>query len=508
MNADMTTRFTTHSPVFVLFTLTAIGCLPSSQGGDVSEQERDMNQAMSVDMGSIDMPGVPKAAPGLIARDGEVYSEPVGQDVASVWVDGAHELVVKRESLEEPLVDAVTLDSQGSSWLVVTQGGDLEVFDATTHMLTESVIAPYIAEQRVKRIARIHVEGDANTLVFFILTDLGLHLWYDGALSRLDPVLEPTDMVAEGAKLWVTTPTQVMTFEHDGTALRRRLIFDDQGGDQILAARELMVLRQGRSLFTRAAGQTQWFEVVDVEAAEIAGHPGAPDVWWRSPSGEVGHLYGDYMGSAQGVMWSERVEVDVLGRLLTWDEAGALRRHDRVHRVVIPEAPETSVMLPHAVGVYVSFPGRLERLVASVGGQRAEIVMPSSASSTADVMIPAAVGAGRHTLEVSAYFDMITPPATASAPVVTELGEVTWSEHIEPIFKQSCASCHGVQNVYQLDSAQSWQTAAVPEGSTQSSFEYILSWLESGNMPPGDLPKLTPAQVELIIEWRDQGFAE
>lgn len=484
--------------VWLLLCMVCVGC--SADDADqhlITMPVADMSATLVPDM-----PGVPEADPGLIARSGEVDSSPFATGMSGLFLTGEQELV--RSSSSDEITDAVALDAQ--TWLVIAQG-KLSVLDAQSGVLSDSVIRDYVVEQQAIALARTVDEQGVATI--FIQTDAGLYVWRDEALSRLEPTLHPTDMTPDGeGNLWVATPGEVMTLSHDGEALRRRMVFADQGGDQIVALQGAMVLRQGTTLFVREQDATQWFEVVDVQAELILGHLWAPDLWWRDVQGDTGHLYGDYMGSAGGVLINDGAAVDAYGRLVTWDEdSGEAQRHDRVHRVIVEPVADV-LTLPASIGVFTSFADRIDRIEATLDGQPLDTGMPQNVAMTADVLVPVSVGGGTHRLEVKVYFVGVTPPATAVRQFDAELGEVSWSEHVDPIFKRACASCHGVQNVYQLDSAMRWQEAPVPAGSSMSSFEYIFSWLESGNMPPGDLPKLTTAEIVLLEQWRDQGFKE
>jgi hypothetical protein len=484
--------------VWLLLCMVCIGC----SAGDA---EQGLDAMPGADMGDVfvsDMPGVPEADPGLIARSGEVDSRPFATDISALFIAQDQELVWRAPSDE--ITAAVAIDAQ--SWLVIAQG-KLSVLDVQSGVLSDSVIRDYVVEQQALALARV-VDAQGSVTIF-IQTDAGLHMWRGEALSKLEPTLHPTDMTPDGeGNLWVATPGEVMTLSHDGEALRRRMVFSDQGGDQIVALQGAMVLRQGTTLFVREQDATQWFEVVGVKADLILGHLWAPDLWWRDVQGGTGHLYSDYMGSATGVLINDGAVVDAYGRLITWDEgSGVASRHDRVHRVIVEPTDEV-LTLPASIGVFTSFADRIDRIEATLDGEPLSTGMPQDVAMTADVLLPVSVGGGTHRLEVKVYFTGVMTPALAVRQLDAEPGDVSWSEHIDPIFKRACASCHGVQNVYQLDSAMRWQEAPVPAGSSMGSFEYIFSWLESGNMPPGDLPKLTTAEIALLEQWRDQGFKE
>jgi len=83
--------------------------------------------------------------------------------------------------------------------------------------------------------------------------------------------------------------------------------------------------------------------------------------------------------------------------------------------------------------------------------------------------------------------------------------EVTWEEHIEPIFVAKCVRCHdksgdlGANGDYDFTTYQS----------TASSYEDIEKFaMVQKIMPPGSKQKLTPKQIALLKKWKATGFLE
>jgi hypothetical protein len=74
----------------------------------------------------------------------------------------------------------------------------------------------------------------------------------------------------------------------------------------------------------------------------------------------------------------------------------------------------------------------------------------------------------------------------------------TWSEEILPIFDRSCATCHdGRGGARNLSMPELWIT----------DIEDIILVTDEGSMPIG-LPPLSAEEVDVIRQWRNDGFPQ
>ncbi len=99
------------------------------------------------------------------------------------------------------------------------------------------------------------------------------------------------------------------------------------------------------------------------------------------------------------------------------------------------------------------------------------------------------------TLEVVVTYEDSVTSTLQRTFSIGEVGEPTWAEDIEFIYKDHCALCHNNGTETVLADAQDWE----------DSIEAILSSVSSGAMPLGKTP-LTGAQIATIRAWRDGGF--
>ena len=140
------------------------------------------------------------------------------------------------------------------------------------------------------------------------------------------------------------------------------------------------------------------------------------------------------------------------------------------------------------IAVLPTFPELVESIALSVNGEEQDLV------DDAWVLQPGDWPQGGTIELVVTYEDSVTS-TLQRAFELGDVGEPTWAEDIEFIYKDHCALCHtnGTETV--LADAQAWQ----------DSIDTILSSVSSGAMPLGKTP-LTGAQIATIRAWRDGGF--
>lgn len=102
-----------------------------------------------------------------------------------------------------------------------------------------------------------------------------------------------------------------------------------------------------------------------------------------------------------------------------------------------------------------------------------------------------------------------TGPTPTPVPTV-DLANVSFANNVLPLFEEHCARCHGGDNPEQglrLTSqaevlAGSVNGSVVEPGDVENS--YLIDQIVTGRMPK-EGPKLTPAEIEIITAWVEQG---
>jgi mono/diheme cytochrome c family protein len=101
-------------------------------------------------------------------------------------------------------------------------------------------------------------------------------------------------------------------------------------------------------------------------------------------------------------------------------------------------------------------------------------------------------------------------PATEAPAPAAPTGQVGFSKDVLPILESRCVSCHGgdrtaeglnLKNYASLMSGSENGPVITAGDSTNS----LLAELVSNQKMPKRGPKLTPAQLQLIMDWIDQG---
>jgi len=99
---------------------------------------------------------------------------------------------------------------------------------------------------------------------------------------------------------------------------------------------------------------------------------------------------------------------------------------------------------------------------------------------------------------------VITPPP-APPPVG---GTVRYSTYIQPIMNANCLSCHGPGNLtyVSLDSYAGTVATVIPGDAVNSRlYMSIVGGLGVIQMPVEPAPKLIATQIQLIMDWINQG---
>jgi hypothetical protein len=102
------------------------------------------------------------------------------------------------------------------------------------------------------------------------------------------------------------------------------------------------------------------------------------------------------------------------------------------------------------------------------------------------------------------------PAPTATPAPTVDLANVSFQDHVLPIFEQHCTECHGgdePEEGLRLTShaevmAGSWNGLVVEPGDVENS--YLIEQVVTGRMPKRG-PKLTPEEIEIITAWVEAG---
>ncbi|MBB3057170.1 c-type cytochrome [Mucilaginibacter gotjawali] len=108
----------------------------------------------------------------------------------------------------------------------------------------------------------------------------------------------------------------------------------------------------------------------------------------------------------------------------------------------------------------------------------------------------------------SCTHDRVVPYKTSSGPIAKG-DTVCFQSDVLPLFQTYCAStgCHdgknnGEDRILNLTTYSNIMQGIVPFNTGPSRYYSVI---QDGSMPPGNSPKLTPAQTATIAKWIDQG---
>lgn len=481
-------------------------CAPAADmGGQTSPQ--DMASA-------VDMP-VEAMATGPLGQGGTLETVAVGEAV--FLATSEQQVLVARPtqtgqeletdawlvSVEEARTFLGATALSQNQWLVVSEERGLELLDAGG--LSASPLESLI---EMNRIDQVHFYQDASAASLW-LGGTNIYLWSDDALMRVDAsalqggarLFLPPAKVDDGADVWAYNERGVHALRRDLTDQSVTVTVMREGAVRSAASNHgaAWIATTSGEVF-RHAGEGAWQKLkLEVPIASIHAHPRAPDVWFVAEDGALWHLWGEVLRETPHTVTDGAVlEVDGAGRLLEVRDGG-LSRHDRRLRMELEGLTDGELIVePREITLQVTFAADLEGITATSGN----IEYPAEVSDgVARFMLdPAALGPGNHTLTVKGKWRGVSEDAVPGVEVAfrVESGELSWQTNIRPIFEASCEDCHSVQANKPFHTQALW----VQE------YENILVWVEPGNMPPGSLPKLTPAQINLIKDWAAQGYPE
>ena len=411
----------------------------------------------------------------------------VGSWEGTTWVWRTDEDATVLSLTETP----VTAAAETSDGLWVVMGGALYLDTGT--LLPVDWMADLDGT-----ITRMRGVGDA----LWIWTDEGVYVRADDTLRAVMVDGAPTaEAVAPGAKFedltifWAASGSTVFGM-------------DDATGDVLTGAElegavgSLAVDGSGRAW--AVAGDALWSELDGVWSTvplegwtplNVLGRTSNSGVWVEA---EQGWLALDAKGGARvsgDLPTGGVVDLDGWGRLVYADDAGLWRvAADRPIEVAGLEAGET-VIQPTNISLRPSSSETLETLTAEL--RRGDEVRALQVVDDSVVVDPLGLVFGAWTVSVQATHSDGAQGQTDVPVVMAASGGATWGDHIQPLYLDHCATCHGGAADTVLETREDWI----------ESIDLVLENVLSGAMPLVG-GSLEDGQIAMIQAWQAGGFAE
>lgn len=224
---------------------------------------------------------------------------------------------------------------------------------------------------------------------------------------------------------------------------------------------------------------------------------------WVHADGALYHANGEDLYRVQGaddliadLGAAAAARADELGRLLVPTSEGLYRLAEAPTLLVVGLQDGDELDGTVELTFVPTRPDDVTALSADIDGVALTVEGDASEGWTATLDASAWLDGEEHALASSAtYEDGTVVSSGAISFLSTALGDVNWKEHIEPIYDENCAVCHGGATETLLDTPELWQER----------IDDIIVNVSSGAMPLGRDP-LTELQVAIIEAWRDGGF--
>ena len=319
----------------------------------------------------------------------------------------------------------------------------------------------------------------------------GLFRFVDGAIQEMVPQDLPVGdarMTADGDDLWIGAGGEIyaVTPEHaQPTPAVSGAIAPvvDESGVWVIGERRLWWLDE--ALF--------WWPIeLPMQPTRAAAHPGATGVWlsddvdlWLLSEGSLLRYEGAPTPTAGA---RQAMIADGSGAVLIAADDGLWRV--TAERFIRVEVPQDRVTRPADVTIAPALPAQVTRVTAAVN----DVALEVRGANPWTLTLSPDLGEGPQTLRVTVEWDDGERGARETAFVAHT---VNWAEDIHPLNQTECAQCHGQGGTARpLHSAEQW-IARIGE---------VIDATQMARMPL-DGP-LSPAQVQLIIDWQAAGLPE
>ena len=427
------------------------------------------------------MDGIQSAVvPALLILACQPAAEPYGTPVA---LELNEEVLLVGATLgAAPLRDHAIAVSTGSQVGVLQvdgsltwYGGEGELLDATWvgDTLVVATGGELLAGERtlatsplpITGVTRLESDGDR----LFLAADEGLYRWADDQLDQLTLDGDPLGPVfALSGGIWTVQDGRAVLVGQDLPAQDAELV----GPCQVASGSELARWDGAWSRYT-LDHELDWLD-------------GPKDATWGGSGDTL-----VYLGEPYGTVTAPagRVSVDGLGRLLVSDLDG-LRRLSVGYPVgLVGLVDGQTLYADTTVVVAPTLADEAITLEATIDGVGAEPDEWEVLIRTADWD-----QGPLHTLEVRVDYGHTVATTTATFRV-EGVGEVNWTDHIEPLYSDNCSVCHASSTETILDSAERWE----------ANYDRIWSAVSEQRMPLGGDP-LTDRELGLVAGWAAGGF--
>lgn len=452
-----------------------------------------------------------------VVIDNAVWTVRLGEERASglfalgdgVLGQGADALFFQEERGVRPVAATQALAAPGERLRAVAALGEdtlilsteATLWSLTPEGLTRSPIASHFVQA-----PPVALVADGGAL--WLLNAAGLYGWHGGELVRLERAQLGGDVLAlvaapGGQGVWASTRGKLHALRFDEAGqVKLATSPAARGAERLVRGRDEAWALSGGVVYRVGADGGWQALVMETKARALAANPGAQDLWVEDEGGRVWHFGGGQLVRlAQALRWGQAQVVDARGGLVVADEAG-LVRHTRRLEAGLVEVPRAPISEPAPIKIAVAFPERVESIALTVGGVTLDVMVGADGVGEG-VVEPAQVGAGRHGVSLVVRYKGGAEVRCADRLEVAPF-DFTWSQHIKPLYEQSCARCHGTQSSRPLDTRERWvDNFDAIEGDSRRG---IMNQVTQKIMPLPPTPSLEPQQLRMLQQWKDKGF--
>ncbi len=353
----------------------------------------------------------------------------------------------------------------------------------------------------------------------WIATERGLYRWQAGALARAVIGELPTEgarLVASPRGVWVAADRAVYRLGLADGALRAYVVASNLAADAMAADADdnLWIVSEG-DLHQRAPGGRVTIWRLPAFVLDVAAHPAAHDVWAMTADG-LWHVRDGVFRALLGLPAVRAVACAPAGDAVIGAETGLYRVLPGRHVLLTPSFDAVNQALGEvgSLDIVPAFPERVVSVSTVLDGRAPETLagppwrLPLDGESLAEAphVVDVTV-AWNDAAPVSARFefrvdrpDPPPPPPTAPPTMApTAPPPPGYAADIAPLFDLRCGQCHGPRGFAHRMDGYARFTAE---------FEAVMAVVTDGRMPLPPNPRLTPAQLELLSDWREAGFPE
>lgn len=320
-----------------------------------------------------------------------------------------------------------------------------------------------------------------------IATEDGLYRWKHDLLQRVEVDGAPvTGPFAPGARLdgravdWVRAGDELVALSYGGEVQARAVLSGLPAGSMATGpGGALWAEVEGALLVVGPGGSLSW-PLADATLEAVYGVPGAVGVWLDTSEG--------WMLGTQGALFAldgaprGELQVDGAGRLVSLYGGEVERWSTDLHLALHGLTPGETLTEARA-------------LTSDLTGAELTLLVDGEPHGEGLLIDPSALTPEEHVAALSAWIggqELRSP----EVPFVADgLGEVTWAQHVGPLYEGRCARCHDNGTETQLGSAERFAEHV----------EQVLIEVRAGRMPIGDDP-LSEGEIALIELWVEGGF--